>query len=173
MDGLALLDEARQAGLTVAVQGDRLIVRGPRRAELLAKRLLDRKVEIIAVLEVGRPDLDSVGGPGCSQCGATRTDRVQGGGIRSEAKGPPDGDGRDLAIRWELDDLDRRVLLQCGILPTPDVGHLSAPWRAEYQRQAARLAKIGVHREHAEAIALRVVLERMLACGDLELPDGW
>lgn len=38
MDGLTLLAEARAAGLEVRAEGDRLVIRGPRKAEALAKR---------------------------------------------------------------------------------------------------------------------------------------
>jgi hypothetical protein len=50
MGGLALLTEARAAGLRVRVEGDRLIIRGPRSQEALAKRLLSRKAELMPVL---------------------------------------------------------------------------------------------------------------------------
>ena len=50
MDGVTLLDQARAAGLAVAVRGDRLIVRGPRRAETVAKLLLANKPAVMAAL---------------------------------------------------------------------------------------------------------------------------
>jgi hypothetical protein len=50
MDGMTLLEEARAAGLTVRVDGARLVVRGPRAAEAMARRLLERKVEVLAAL---------------------------------------------------------------------------------------------------------------------------
>ena len=52
MDGLTLLAEARGQGLEVRAQGDRLIVRGPRSAEALARSLLDHKAEVLAELEL-------------------------------------------------------------------------------------------------------------------------
>jgi hypothetical protein len=55
MDTLALLQQAEAAGLTVSVQGDRLCIRGPRRAEALAQRLLDHKVAILAALAPEAP----------------------------------------------------------------------------------------------------------------------
>ena len=54
MGGMMLLNEVRTAGLIVSAAGDRLKVRGPRRAEALARELLDRKGEILALL---RPDV--------------------------------------------------------------------------------------------------------------------
>lgn len=53
MDGLTLLEQARSAGLTVTVQGDKLVIRGPRRAGPLAEQLLARKGEVIDALAVG------------------------------------------------------------------------------------------------------------------------
>ena len=50
MDGLTLLQQARAAGLTVAVDGDRLRIRGPRRAEPMARRLLEQKPLVLAAL---------------------------------------------------------------------------------------------------------------------------
>ena len=51
MDGLKLLAEARQAGLTLRAEGERLLVRGPRHLEALAKRLLAHKAEVLPALE--------------------------------------------------------------------------------------------------------------------------
>ena len=45
-----LLNEARNAGLTVRVDGARLVVRGPRSAEAVARRLLNRKPEVLTAL---------------------------------------------------------------------------------------------------------------------------
>ena len=50
MDGLALLTEAKQAGLVVLVDGERLRIRGPRRAESIAQRLIDHKALVIEAL---------------------------------------------------------------------------------------------------------------------------
>lgn len=51
MDGVTILREARAAGLEINVDGDRLVVRGPRSAAPLAERLLRMKQEVIALLE--------------------------------------------------------------------------------------------------------------------------
>ena len=51
----ALLAEAQAAGLKVRTDGDRLVVRGPRKAESLAKALLARKGEVVALLADARP----------------------------------------------------------------------------------------------------------------------
>ena len=50
MDGLALLDEARAAGLEVQADGDRLVIRGPPRAEGMALRLLEHKAEVLPLV---------------------------------------------------------------------------------------------------------------------------
>src|SRR5262249_6425799 len=50
MDGMTLLEQARLAGLTVIVQGDKLLIRGPRRAGPLAEQLLAHKGEVIDAL---------------------------------------------------------------------------------------------------------------------------
>lgn len=53
MDGVALLSEARDAGLDVLADGERLVVRGPRRAEPVARMLLDHKADVLAALRIG------------------------------------------------------------------------------------------------------------------------
>ena len=50
MGCVSLLDEARAAGLTLRADGDKLIIRGPRSAEPVARRLIDRKAEVLAAL---------------------------------------------------------------------------------------------------------------------------
>ncbi len=52
MDRLSLLDRARLAGLKVRAEGDRLVVRGRRSQERLARELLAHKAEVVA--ELGR-----------------------------------------------------------------------------------------------------------------------
>jgi hypothetical protein len=50
MDGLTLLEEARAAGLSVLADGDRLCIRGPRRAEPVARRLIAHKALVLQAL---------------------------------------------------------------------------------------------------------------------------
>jgi hypothetical protein len=52
MDGLALLHRAYTAGLQVAVDGERLIIRGPKRLAALAEQLLVHKAAIMDAWEV-------------------------------------------------------------------------------------------------------------------------
>jgi hypothetical protein len=50
MDGLSLLTEALDGGLDVQADGERLVIRGPKQAEPLARRLLARKADVLAAL---------------------------------------------------------------------------------------------------------------------------
>ena len=59
MDGLTLLSDATAAGLTVRANAGRLVIRGPRAAEAVARRLLEHKAEVLAALGVdGSPGGD-------------------------------------------------------------------------------------------------------------------
>jgi hypothetical protein len=51
MDGLRLLQEAYSAGLAVAAESGRLVIRGPKRAEPVALRLIGHKPEVLAALD--------------------------------------------------------------------------------------------------------------------------
>jgi hypothetical protein len=50
MDGLTLLRRAHEAGLAVVAEGDRLVIRGPKRAERVAQLLIEHKPEVLAAL---------------------------------------------------------------------------------------------------------------------------
>jgi hypothetical protein len=50
MDALALLHRAQEAGLRIEPMGDRLLVRGPKRAEAVVKLLAEHKAEVLAAL---------------------------------------------------------------------------------------------------------------------------
>jgi hypothetical protein len=52
MDGVALLAEAHTAGFQVHAEGERLIVRGPKRLAALAQHLLNHKAAILELLEL-------------------------------------------------------------------------------------------------------------------------
>jgi len=76
MGSLSILEEARSVGLTVRVDAGRLVIRGPRSADTMARRLLDAKADVMAVLEAeASPD-------------------------RWEASRPPDDDPRALSAWW-------------------------------------------------------------------------
>ncbi len=53
-----LLTEAVAAGLAVHVDGDRLVVRGPRKCVALAKELLARKLEVMTLLNSRHCDVE-------------------------------------------------------------------------------------------------------------------
>ncbi len=55
MDCLKLLTEAQQAGLKVAAEGDRLVIRGPNSAGHIAEALISRKQEIMDLLSQQGP----------------------------------------------------------------------------------------------------------------------
>ena len=50
MDTLALLQRAHEVGLRVEPMGDKLLVRGPKRAEAVVKLLAEHKAEVLAAL---------------------------------------------------------------------------------------------------------------------------
>ncbi len=50
MEALVLLRQAREAGLAVLQEGDTLVIRGPKRAEPIARLLIENKPEVLAVL---------------------------------------------------------------------------------------------------------------------------
>ena len=53
MDAVALLHRAQEAGLRVEPIGDKLLVRGPKRAEAVVKLLASHKAEVLAALAPG------------------------------------------------------------------------------------------------------------------------
>jgi len=55
MSAAELLAAAKQAGLQVWVDGDRLVVRGPRTAEELGRQLLHRKQQVLGELRSPLP----------------------------------------------------------------------------------------------------------------------
>jgi hypothetical protein len=50
VEALILLRKARDAGLAVAQEGDILVIRGPKRAEPIARLLIEKKQEVLAAL---------------------------------------------------------------------------------------------------------------------------
>lgn len=59
MDGIKLLEEARGAGLVVKAVGEKLVIRGPRTAAVVAKHLLANKVAIMRLLTPDTTDRDA------------------------------------------------------------------------------------------------------------------
>ena len=68
MDGLMLLRRARDAGLAVTAEGDKLVIRGPKRAEPVALLLIEHKPKVLAALvpaeRAAQRWRDCCGGPG-------------------------------------------------------------------------------------------------------------
>ena len=56
-DALTILTEARALGFEVRTEPGRLIVRGPRSQESVAQRLLERKIEVSALLAAEDADV--------------------------------------------------------------------------------------------------------------------
>lgn len=50
MEDLTTLREAQNAGLRITVDGDKLVLRGPRPPDDLARRLLEAKPALLAIL---------------------------------------------------------------------------------------------------------------------------
>jgi hypothetical protein len=56
MDGITLLQDAQAAGLEVQADGDRLVIRGPKTADPIARRLLRFKALVLAAIVAERCD---------------------------------------------------------------------------------------------------------------------
>lgn len=50
MDGVTLLQRAKAVGLRVMAEGDKLVIRGPKRAEPVAQQLIQHKPAVMAAL---------------------------------------------------------------------------------------------------------------------------
>ncbi len=61
MDGVTLLRQAGAAGLAVTAEGGKLVIRGPKRAEPVARLLIEHKPEVLAALVPGSHSADLVG----------------------------------------------------------------------------------------------------------------
>jgi hypothetical protein len=57
MDGIDLILRAEAAGLSIGLDGERLVIRGPRTGEAFARALLDRKAEVVALLRTANWEL--------------------------------------------------------------------------------------------------------------------
>jgi hypothetical protein len=80
VDGLALLSQARAVGLTIQPVGERLVIRGPKVADAVARQLLSHKAVVLAALaasngnttpanpEVAAFDDLPLPGPACPRC---------------------------------------------------------------------------------------------------------
>jgi hypothetical protein len=171
---LALVATCNRLGIQLTVRPpDGLHVDAPKGTMTpdLLGRLKDHKPEIIAVLAARQPDQPEA--PRCPTTNANRSDGVEGVANAPTGKllSPPTQ--TPLPVKWKLDATDRAVLLELGYLPTPDVDDLPPNWRRAYDHLVTAMVRKGiVQREHAEALALKTIHERMLSAGEL-LPEGW
>ena len=105
MDGLTLLRRARDAGLAVAAEGDKLVIRGPKRAEPVALLLIKHKPEVRAALLPAEPTPDAKHEPASAwwrRQYLIRTSSWELSGARSES--------RARVIAWgELEDRWHRL----------------------------------------------------------------
>jgi hypothetical protein len=78
MDGVTLLRRAREAGLAVAVEGYKLVIRGPRRAEPVARLLIEHKPEVMAALAPSVVDCLDASELACATAGDRGDRHVEG-----------------------------------------------------------------------------------------------
>jgi hypothetical protein len=69
MDGVTLLRRAREVGLAVAADGDKLVIRGPRCAEPVARLLIEHKPEVMAALAPSEADCLGASELACAAAG--------------------------------------------------------------------------------------------------------
>ena len=103
MDGLTLLKEARAEGLRVSADGDRLVIRGPRRADAVARGLLFHKTDVLVSLEAAKTNAWDV-------VAARRLIRTT---IERLARACPHG------WRWPAAQLHSTLRMKLPELPTP------------------------------------------------------
>jgi hypothetical protein len=90
MDGLTLLRQAHDVGLQLEAAGDKLLIRGPKRAEPVVKLLAEHKAEVMAALADNAHEAElapspwferalpsAAGAPGLEQPRAARRGRVE------------------------------------------------------------------------------------------------
>jgi hypothetical protein len=138
MDGLTLLRQARDAGLAVESDGDKLVIRGPRRAEVVARLLIEHKPEVIAALAPASTlpatiDLDDGSDPAWWRRQFTiRTIHwgLSGKWIKVEAEGLAYG---ELLDEWRKSQGRRWPAWQCAGCDEP-IGRLSALSPADENR---------------------------------------
>ena len=142
MDGLTLLSEGRVAVLTVKVDGDRLVIRGPRSADAVAQRLLAHKAMILAELTAGNGNTTPANP---EKCGGS----VDGLGLWDETTEPGTGCPVCGSLEsWE-DALGRT---RCGVCEADTLNKA-----LRLVERAARLRKRGQPRKPAPRIAPRCV----------------
>lgn len=176
---LALIAEARRLGLSLRADADTIHYRPKdRMTPDLAARIKAHKPEVIAVLRSLNSDSSTADRRGGPETSAARPDGptdaparpARFASPRANRPAPPAADDVDvrLPVKWKLDQTDRAVLLELGIMPTPNVADLPLVWRQDYARMVKLMIGRGLHLERAEAVALMTVLRQMLASGELD-----
>jgi hypothetical protein len=78
MDGLTLLQSARDAGLRVEAAGDKLLIRGPKHAEPVVRLIAEHKAMVLAALAMpGAVALPYEDEPGSEHPCVTRRGKVE------------------------------------------------------------------------------------------------
>jgi hypothetical protein len=127
VDVVSLLERAAAAGLKVSREGDRLVVRGPKSAESLAKELLRHKPAVIAALgETNGPrlpwnrdggiELDPKQLDACKRCGSTELWRNGLGNTRCLWCDPP-----ATAMNFQVRENENRNRLGIGSRKKPSL----------------------------------------------------
>jgi hypothetical protein len=123
MDVVTLLADAGLAGLTVAADGDRLIVRGPKSGERYALEVLAHKVDILSLLGAETtppPTLADYPRLVCSDCNAD-------GYRMGDALTPPPGRKRwecpRCMVGWAVPNAQASTVVATEPIALPDPNH--------------------------------------------------
>ena len=96
MSAAELLAAAKRAGLQVGVDGDRLVVRGPRTAEQLGRQLLQRKQQVLGELRSpSRPTARGAMAPPLAVASVRQAAVQATGNVDAEGEG-------EAATRWDV-----------------------------------------------------------------------
>jgi hypothetical protein len=102
LDTAALVRQAREAGVVLRVEGDRLRLRGPRSAEPFMRELLARKGEVLAVL-ASEPTWDEgAAGAVVARCRALVEQARSAGGLDTAAREGLADLALDIVRRYQL-----------------------------------------------------------------------
>jgi hypothetical protein len=120
MEGLTLLRQAHEAGLAVAIDGDSLVIRGPKRAGPLARLLIANKPLVLAALAPAKAvcEPNKVAGCGPSEAACWRR-RFHVPVLARELIGDRSRAGAerlafgDLVVEWHGEHGERMPAWQC------------------------------------------------------------
>jgi hypothetical protein len=165
MEGLTLLRQAHEAGLAVTIDGGSLVIRGPKRAEPLARLLIENKPLVLAALAPANAAcaVSKVDGCGPSDAACLRrrfrvrvlTRELRGDRPRGEAERLAFG---DLVVEWHREHGERVPAWQCAGCGEPigDLGSLDFHDgnRVHFDEQRSCLTRYGQRWRGAAAQAL-------------------